>query len=129
MRIFTATTVLAVMASSALGQTQPTQPSSQAIVPTLPTDPTRPNYPCYATAYEPCSSVNRPIGSSVNTPPAPQFYVHSFTADQARTRIEASGYSSVAELQKDVRGNWHGTAVKDGKTVQVTLDFDGNVSN
>jgi hypothetical protein len=122
-------TAFGLFASSALGQTMPTRPSSTATVPTLPTNPTRPNSLCIPTEFEPCSSANQPAGSSVNTPPNAQVYTHAFTADQARTRIEAGGYSSVRELQQDVHGNWLGKALKDGKPVQVTLSYNGNITN
>jgi protein CpxP len=120
---------LALIMSSALGQTMPTRPSSTATIPTLPTNPTRPNSPCFPTQFEPCSSANSPTGTSVNTPPTPNAYAHAFTADQAKLRIEANGYSNVTELQRDARGGWHGKAIKDGKAVHVTLDYNGNLSN
>jgi hypothetical protein len=52
---------------------------------------------------------------------------NSFTEGQARSRIEASGYSGVSGLTKDDSGVWRGKANKDGKTVDVSLDFQGNV--
>ena len=53
--------------------------------------------------------------------------VHSFTADQAKSRIEASGYSIVSGLQKDKKGVWRGKAMKNGKIVDVILYFEGKV--
>jgi hypothetical protein len=52
---------------------------------------------------------------------------HAFTADQAKSRIEANGYSNVSGLQKDAKGIWRGKAVKDGKPVNVILDLQGSV--
>jgi hypothetical protein len=52
---------------------------------------------------------------------------NSFTEGQAKTRIEASGFSEVSELNKDNDGVWRGKAKKDGKNVEVSLDFQGNV--
>jgi hypothetical protein len=52
---------------------------------------------------------------------------NSFTEGQAKTRIEASGFSEVSELNKDNNGVWRGKAKKDGKNVEVSLDFQGNV--
>lgn len=52
---------------------------------------------------------------------------NSFTEGQARTRIENAGFSQIAELKKDGQGVWRGTAVKDGKSVAVALDFKGNI--
>jgi hypothetical protein len=127
--IFAGTAVLALISGSALGQTMPTRPSSSATIPTLPTERTKPNSLCVPTEFEPCSSENQPAGSSVNTPPNTRANGHAFTADQAKSQIEAGGYSAVTELQRDVHGNWRGKAVKNGQPVRVTLDFNGNLSN
>ena len=53
---------------------------------------------------------------------------NSFTEGQAKSRIEAHGYGSVSALKKDDGGIWRGKAMKDGKTVDVSLDYQGNVS-
>jgi hypothetical protein len=52
---------------------------------------------------------------------------NSFTEGQARSRIEASGFSEISGLNKDSNGVWRGKAKKDGKNVDVSLDFQGNV--
>jgi hypothetical protein len=52
---------------------------------------------------------------------------NSFTEGEARSRIEKMGFSDVGDLQKDDQGVWRGRAVKDGKTVDVSLDYQGNV--
>ena len=54
--------------------------------------------------------------------------LNSFTEGQAKSRIESNGFASVSELRKDDQGVWRGKAVKDGKTVTVSLDFQGNVT-
>ncbi len=38
-----------------------------------------------------------------------------------------AGYP-VSDVAKDKDGLWHGSAMKDGKTVDVSLDFKGNVN-
>lgn len=53
---------------------------------------------------------------------------NSFTETQARARIERLGYSDVGPLKKDDAGIWRATAKRDGKTVNVGLDFKGNVA-
>ncbi len=53
---------------------------------------------------------------------------NSFTEAQARERIMKGGYSHVSALKKDSEGLWQGTAMKDGKTVRVALDYKGDVS-
>ena len=52
---------------------------------------------------------------------------NSFTMKQARHRIEKKGYSNVTGLTKDQNGVWRGTAQKDGQSVNVWLDYKGNV--
>ena len=48
--------------------------------------------------------------------------------DQAKSRIEAKGYSNVSGLEKDSRGIWRGKGnLKDGRSVYVTLDLAGNI--
>ena len=46
---------------------------------------------------------------------------------QAKSRIESSGFSNVGALTKDGAGIWHGMAMKDGKSVTIALDAQGNV--
>ena len=61
------------------------------------------------------------------TPAAPVAGHNSFTAGEAQSRIEKMGFSDVGGLKKDDSGVWRGTAKKDGKTTQVSLDYQGNV--
>jgi len=71
---------------------------------------------------------NRAINTGgANTSAAPVAGANSFTEGQAKSRIEASGYSSVTELKKDDNGVWRGKGMKDGKSVTVSVDFQGNV--
>jgi hypothetical protein len=71
-------------------------------------------------------AVNAP-GSPPN-PGAPVSGANSFTEGQAKSRIEAQGYANVSNLQKDDQGVWRGKAMKDGKSVNISLDFQGNVT-
>lgn len=64
-------------------------------------------------------------GTPVTT--TPEAGANSFTEGQARSRIEAAGYSQVSELKKDDAGVWRGKATRNGQTVDVGLDFRGNV--
>jgi putative membrane protein len=61
-------------------------------------------------------------------PAAPVAGSNSFTAGQAKSKIESNGFANVSGLQKDSQGVWRGTATKDGKNVKVSLDFQGNVT-
>ena len=53
---------------------------------------------------------------------------NSFTEGEARSRLERSGLKDVKDLKKDDQGIWRGTAMLDGKSVGVGLDFKGNMS-
>lgn len=71
-----------------------------------------------------------PAVATSNTPPpvgAPVAGANSFTEAQARKRIEDQGFSNVTNLQKDNQSIWRGTAMKNGASVSVALDFQGNV--
>lgn len=71
---------------------------------------------------------NNAVNSSRgNNPGAPVAGANSFTEGQAKSRIEARGYTDVTDLQKDDKGVWRGKAKQGGKSVAVSLDFQGNV--
>lgn len=53
---------------------------------------------------------------------------NSFTKGEAREHIEHAGYSDVTGLQQDSSGIWHGAATKDGRQVNVAVDFKGDVT-
>src|SRR5690348_11128261 len=52
---------------------------------------------------------------------------NSFTEGEAKSRIEKMGFSDVSDLKKDDDGVWRGRAMKDGRTVDVSVDYQGNV--
>jgi hypothetical protein len=87
-----------------------------------------------AMAQQPSPPANRdantPAVNTPNSPPnpgAPVAGANSFTEGQAKSRIEARGFSNVAGLKKDSDGVWRGTASQGGKSVKVSVDFQGNV--
>ena len=59
---------------------------------------------------------------------APASGANSFTEGQAKSRIEAAGFTNVSDLKKDDQGVWRGQAQKDGRQVSVALDYQGNVT-
>jgi hypothetical protein len=93
--------ILVIAAGSAYAQTPPANPDAKT--------------PAVATS------------TTVN-PGAPAAGANSFTEGQAKSRMEAAGYSGVAGLMKDKDGVWRGKATKAGSTMDVTLDFQGNVT-
>ena len=58
---------------------------------------------------------------------APVAGANSFTEGEAKSRIEKMGFSNVSDLKKDDKGVWRGRAMKDGKSVDVSVDYQGNV--
>ncbi|MBC7637627.1 MAG: PepSY domain-containing protein [Acetobacteraceae bacterium] len=81
----------------------------------------------------PLSTATPPIGgssstSNANAAGAPVAGANSFTMTQAKKRMEDQGYSQVGELKKDDKSVWRGQAMKDGKSVNVALDYQGNVT-
>jgi hypothetical protein len=75
------------------------------------------------------SDGNTPAIATPDTknPTAPVEGANSFTEDQAKDRIEKAGYTGLKDLKKDDRGVWNATGMKDGKTVSIALDYQGNV--
>ena len=59
---------------------------------------------------------------------APLKGANSFTEGQAKDRaIAHGGVDSVSDLKKDDDGIWRGTASQGGKSVQIAVDYKGNV--
>ncbi len=58
---------------------------------------------------------------------APLKGANSFTEGQAKDRALSRGLTSVADLKKDEDGIWRGSAMQDGKTVPIAVDYKGNV--
>ena len=86
-----------------------------------------------ALAQKPATpDANTPAVNTPNTPKNPNAPVqgaNSFTEGQARSRIEKDGYTNVAGLKKDDQGVWRGQATKGGKKINVSVDFQGNVTS
>ncbi len=87
-----------------------------------------------AFAQQPSPPANRDAKTpAVNTPNsptnagAPVAGANSFTEAQAKSRIEAKGFAGVSGLKKDNAGVWRGMAKQGDKTVNVSVDFQGNV--
>jgi len=59
---------------------------------------------------------------------APLPGANSFTESQAKSRLEANGYSNVTGLKKDDNGVWKGTATNAGAQVTVSVDYRGNIT-
>jgi hypothetical protein len=66
--------------------------------------------------------------STTQSPAAPIKGANSFTESQAKSRIQAAGYTDVSGLVKDKDGIWRGKAGKGGATMTVSLDYQGNIT-
>lgn len=53
---------------------------------------------------------------------------NSFTEAQARERIAKAGFTHISDLTKDDNGLWQGTAMKHKKSMNISLDYKGNVT-
>lgn len=63
-----------------------------------------------------------------NNSSAPVAGANSFTRGEAKAQIEAKGFTHVERLRKDKNGVWRGTAMKDGRSGAVSVDYQGNVN-
>lgn len=77
----------------------------------------------------PSTSGNTPAVATPDTknPTAPVAGTNSFTEAQAKDRMEKAGYSGVSGLKLDDTGVWRASATKDGKSIKVSLDYQGNI--
>src|ERR1700751_1132176 len=73
------------------------------------------------------SVINRSDSSNRQTT-APVAGRNSFTEGEAKSRIEKMGFSNVSSLNKDDQGVRRGRAMKDGRTIDFSIDYKGNVN-
>jgi len=74
------------------------------------------------------TSTTSPTPNSDVDKNAPLPGANSFTEGQAKSRLEANGYSNVSALKKDDNGVWKGTASHSGAQVNVSVDYRGNIT-
>lgn len=90
---------------------------------------TTPMTPAQTSAGKSTSSAPAAVSTADNprTTAAPVAGANSFTESQARVRLQEKGFGNVSNLKKDDKGVWRATAMKDGKSAPVSLDYQGNV--
>ena len=72
---------------------------------------------------------NEAIDTTANAEPgAPFAGANSFTEGQALSRLAEMGYVNPMDLRQGEDGIWRGKAQKEGQTVDVAVDFQGNVT-
>lgn len=119
--------VAAVLGLSGLAQAQTTTqtPTQTQTHTAAPSSSTNPNAPVV-------SGTGSATNNAVNTAPAnnsgaPVPGANSFTEGQARDRIQEKGFTQVNALSLDSKGVWRGKAMKNGQSVDVSMDYQGNV--
>src|ERR1700761_6092019 len=63
-----------------------------------------------------------------NNSSTPVAGANSFTMGEAKSAIQAKGYTHVAKLKKGKDGVWRGMASKDGHSGPVGVDYQGSVN-
>jgi hypothetical protein len=101
---------VAALASLAVAGMPPAVAQSSA------TQNTSPNPPAVSTSKEPSKTTAAPVAGK-----------NSFTEAQAKKRLESFGYTDVSALHQDAQSIWRGTATKNGKSVPVAVDYQGNI--
>ena len=83
---------------------------------------------CLATAW-PAIAQQAPNAEPGGLGPGCHFgeVIDGSTADDARRKIEAAGFTSVHGLKKSCDNFWHGQAVQNGLAVNVVLSPTGRV--
>jgi hypothetical protein len=78
---------------------------------------------------DPAAAANPAVKSPTDTSAAPLAKGHnSFTKGQAQDRIQKAGYTNVSGLTLDTDGLWQATAMMQGQSVHVALDYKGDVA-
>ena len=68
-----------------------------------------------------------PAPATNGGPATPKKGANSFTRGQASARLRRHGFAHLASLHKDQDGIWRARATRNGKPVNVWLDYQGNV--
>lgn len=81
------------------------------------------------TAPAPTLEATTPAVATPETtnPTAPVAGANSFTEAQTLERLTDAGFAAITELRLDSDGLWQAKALKDGKAVAVSLDYQGNI--
>ena len=82
-------------------------------------------------AQQPPANPNAPSNPAVARPgpstPMVAPGANSFTEAQAKVRLENQGFTGISPLVKDADGVWRGMATKAGRSLNVAVDYQGNV--
>lgn len=86
-----------------------------------------------STAYAQAPAQNGPQNPAVkgvheNNSSTPVSGANSFSMSEAKSQIQAKGYTHITGLKKGKDGVWRGKATKDGQSGPVSVDYQGNVN-
>ena len=112
----------AAFAQTAPAQTAPAQTAPARITPAQ-------TAPAQTAPAQSSTTAPAAVSTTANprTTAAPVAGANSYTESQARARLQEKGFGNVSDLKKDDKGVWRATAMKDGKSSPVSLDYQGNV--
>ncbi len=79
------------------------------------------------TSGPPTGGTGATTGTTSSDEPAPLKGANSFTEGEAKSRAEAHGFTEIKDLKKDDDGIWRGRATQQGKSVEIAIDYKGNV--
>ena len=116
---------LAVSGLPAIAQTSTAPTTGSPTVPGTTTNTPAQRSPDNTTTASPPAVTTS--NANQKTAAAPVKGANSFTMTEAQRRIEAGGFSQVTGLTKDQDGIWRGTGMRDGASVSVYCDYQGNV--
>jgi len=129
--------VIAMAASLFAGQafaqyTSPANPPADLQAPKADNAPAAPAIAPHTDAHQGPAAAEGPSNPAIRTEEGnnasrPVAGANSFTEGEAKSRIEARGFANVSDLKKDDEGIWRGKAMREGRSVDVALDFQGNV--
>ena len=83
--------------------------------------------PSFAAMAQTSTTSPKPAPTAPADANAPLPGANSFTEGQAKSRLEANGYTNVMGLKKDENGVWKGKATNAGASVNVSVDYRGNI--
>jgi len=105
--------VVLAQTTTSPSQTAPPTVTTGAGVTTVPST----KMPATVTTNGPNTTAETPVAGA-----------NSFTMAQAQKRMEDQGYTQVSALARDDKSIWRGHAMKNGKAVDVALDYQGNIT-
>ena len=80
-----------------------------------------------ASAQDRIPAQSRPDNPAAHTTGTTSSGPNILSEADAKLLLEDNGFSHVSELKKDNNGIWRGKATKNGQSLDVSLDLQGNV--